>query len=135
MKKFRAELPKLLLLLLSFAALLIVLPACGGGDDDDLGGPGDGGEDNAAPFVAGIFPEDGSLITDLNTSFFIDFNEDMNHDSAAGNITISPETTVDISWTNSLSLILSPSTLPEATEITVNFGAGLTDISGNSLVP
>ncbi|MFT7699379.1 MAG: hypothetical protein ACI8S7_001205, partial [Candidatus Krumholzibacteriia bacterium] len=132
---FRSGLPKSLIHLLAITALAVILPACGGGDDDDLGDPGDGEVDTAAPIVANIFPVDGTLITDLNTLFYIDFNEDMNHGTAAGNITISPETAFDISWTNSLSLILMPNNLPEATEITVTFGAGLTDISGNSLVP
>ncbi|MFT5232931.1 MAG: methionine-rich copper-binding protein CopC, partial [Candidatus Krumholzibacteriia bacterium] len=130
---FRSGLPKSLIHLLAITALSVILPACGGGDDDDLGDPGDGENDTAAPIIVDIFPIDGGLIADLNTSFYIQFNEDMDPSSAAGNITLSSGTIGGIVWTNPTALELGPSSLPEAAEITLTVGTGLSDANGNSL--
>ncbi len=115
---FRAGLPKLLIHLLAITALLVVLPACSGDGDDDLGDPGDGENDTAAPLVVQISPVDGGLIVDLNTNIFIQFNEDMDPSSAAGNITLSPGTMGGIAWANPTAMQVGPNNLPEATEVT-----------------
>lgn len=130
---FRSRLPKLVFLLLALTGLLMLLPACSGEGDDDLGDPGEGAEDNAAPYVVRTSPVEGALIYDFNTSFYLEFNEPMDQGSASGNITLSAGTISEITWANSLSLFLVPNTLPEATEITVTVGTGLTDIAGNNL--
>ena len=81
-----------------FASLALLLPACGS-DDDDPGDPGGGeDQDTTAPQVIEITPQDGELVFDLFQGVLIFFNEDMNPDGAAGNITLSHGTISNLSW-------------------------------------
>jgi len=122
-----------LFLLLMFTGLTTLLPACSS-DDGDLTGPeGGGDQDTTAPQIIQISPLNGDLAYDLIQTVEIWFDEEMDPDNAEGNISMSHGTIVSSLWTGPTMLMIEHSEWPEATEITVTVGTGLTDVAGNQL--
>ena len=121
-----------LLTLCLLAGLVFLIPACS--DDDDPTDPGGGGNgDTTAPQVTGINPDEGQMMVDTNPLIMISFNEAMDPDSADGQVTLSPAADGVTSWATDQELMFQPSNLPQATNVTVTVGTGLTDVAGNKL--
>jgi len=115
------------------AGLTLLLAGCSSGDADPTGPGGGGDEDTTAPRVLQFMPADGTLVFDLFESVIILFDEDMDPDSADGNVTVSHGAIGDLSWIDPATLMVMPGGWPEATEITITAGTGLTDVAGNPL--
>ncbi|MCP4291908.1 MAG: Ig-like domain-containing protein [bacterium] len=122
--------PKSLFLLFALTSMALLFVAC----SEDPSDPDDGDDgDTTAPSVTEMVPGDGDLVFDFSQQVEIQFNEDMDSESAEGNITLSHGTITNYFWISPNRLNVIHSEWPEATDITVTVGTGLLDISGNNL--
>ena len=80
-----------------------------------------------------VFPEDGALMVTSPDAVMIEFDEAMDPDSAAGQVTLSTGTLGALDWISETSLMVAYSGIPQATRFTVTLGAGLKDVAGNGL--
>ncbi len=116
------------LLLTGMLSLILGIAACS--DDDDNGGQPPG--DTVAPVVSVIEPNNQTGVS-LNEPVVVEFSEAMDQDTADGNITLSQGTITGFTWLNDYTVSVAHSNWPEATQVTVTVGAGMTDLAGNHL--
>ncbi len=122
---------KWLFLLMITASVGMLLPACG--SDDDPTDPGGGNGDSTAPKVTAISPGDGQMEVPTSGMVTITFNEAMNPDTAQGQITLSDGAILMLTWQDAMNLVAEYQAWPQATNVTVTVGTGLTDVAGNKL--
>lgn len=128
--------PLFVILLTLALASLTILMACSSDDegptDPDGSDPGDP-QDTTAPQLLSSQPTDGGWIEPFYGQIVIQFNEDMDPESATGQVTTSVGTIESVDWFDPTTLFISVIDLPASATVTITIGTGLMDTAGNSL--
>lgn len=111
--------------------MICLLTGCS--ESDDPVGPGGGGGDTTAPMVSAVSPGQNEIGVDVDAVVTVTFNEDMDQQSHAGQITLSSGTITDLTWTTARVLTIAHTDWAAGAEVTVTVGTGLSDAAGNQL--
>lgn len=117
--------------MLAMLALFSALALLGACDSDDGTTPGE--TDTTAPLVTLVSPAQNETDASVDETIVVSFSEDMDPDSATGNITLSSGTLGALSWSDAQTLNIAHTDWSDGTEITVTVGTGLADEAGNTL--
>ncbi len=115
------------LLLLSLVPLLAMMSSC---SSDDPAAPE---TDSEAPTVTQVDPVLNETGVPVGVDVTITFSEDMDPDTADGNVTLSSGGVPVLSWGNAHTLTIGHDDWAEGTVITVTVGTALADEAGNTL--
>ncbi len=118
-----------LLTLLALLPLLAMFGACS--SDDGTAPPEE--EDETAPLVVQVAPAQDATDVSVGAALEITFNEDMDQDSANGNVNLSNGIVSGYDWTDARTLTVGHTAWDEGVEVTATVGTGLTDEAGNAL--
>lgn len=109
-------------------AIALAFTACD--DDDDPTGLG---ADTTAPLVLSITPSPDDTGVGLDDDIVVLFNEDMDPNSATGQVTLTAGTLGSLSWDNPRALRIDHTAWSEGTRVDVTLGVGIADVAGNGL--